>query len=197
MIGALRGQLLDSSGQKIYIETSGGAVYEILVPQRLASSLTIGMPLLIYTSLIVRENEMYLTGFEALGEKNLFEILITAKGIGPKQGLKILDALSPAELRLSIISGDTAALARIKGVGSKKAEQLILDLKEKMEKDISTADAALPAGSKKKTEVLLTMRALGYTDSEIKKPLDAFFESHGNEDSVEKLVALFLRNLKQ
>lgn len=194
MIAAVRGTVLEKARDKVYIESSGGVVYEMAVSQRTASELAQGALVLVYTCLIVRENEMYLTGFLSLGEKNLFEILITAKGIGPKQGLRILDALNPAELRLAIVSGDSAALARIKGVGAKKAEQLILDLKGKMQLD---GTEPLPEGSqsRKKVEVLLTMRALGYTDGEIKRPLDIFFENAPPEESVEQLVTRFLRTL--
>ena len=196
MIGAIKGHVSAIESEMILVETTGGVFYEALVSSRTASAYAEKQEILLHTSLIVRENEMYLTGFPSRDEKKLFDILITAKGIGPKQGLKILNALSPSELRLAIISGDAQGLARVKGVGAKKAEQLILDLREKIQKEGLTHSEDVAPVDRKKTDVLLTMRALGYTDAEIRKPLDAFFETCNQSESIEVLASAFLRSLK-
>ncbi|MGL5720844.1 MAG: Holliday junction branch migration protein RuvA [Brevinema sp.] len=196
MIGAIKGHVSALENEMILIETAGGVFYETLVSSRTANAYTEKQEILLHTSLIVRENEMYLTGFPSRDEKKLFDILITAKGIGPKQGLKILNALNPGELRMAIISGDTQGLARVKGVGAKKAEQLILDLREKIQKENSTYAVEVAPVDRKKTDILLTMRALGYTDAEIRKPLDSFFETCNQNDSIEVLASAFLRSLK-
>lgn len=198
MIGAVKGKIIHKTDSKILIETASGICYDIFVSDRLLNSSIENDTFFIYTSLIVREQEMYLVGFDTWEERNLFDLLITAKGIGPKQGLKILNDLTGYELRTAIVTGDIASLSKIKGVSSKKAEQLILDLQEKMQKNISLAEmssinTSLP---KKKMEILLTMRTLGYSDTEIKKPLDEFCDSCDMEMSVEQLIVLFLSFLK-
>ncbi|MGL4394813.1 MAG: Holliday junction branch migration protein RuvA [Brevinema sp.] len=196
MIAAISGTIIDKTAPKLIIKTPSGVFYEVLVSDQLLQNCPdINQEILVYTSLIVREQEMYLVGFLSQGEKNLFEILITAKGIGPKQGIKILGEMSGSALRTAIVSGDTSSLSRIKGISSKKAEQLILDLREKMQKamgDFDIKSIATDPISKKKTELLLTMRALGYTDGEIKKPLDAFFETQDTSRPTENLVTEFL-----
>ncbi|MGL4561437.1 MAG: Holliday junction branch migration protein RuvA [Brevinema sp.] len=196
MIGAISGTIIDKTSPRVLIKTTSGVFYEILVSDHVVHTLPeINNEALIYTSLIVREQEMYLVGFLSQGEKNLFEILITAKGIGPKQAIKILGEMSGIDLRSAIISGDTSRLSRIKGISAKKAEQLILDLREKMQKVIGDFDVksiTTDPEAKKKMEILLTMRALGYTDSEIKKPLDCFFETQETSKPTEQLVTDFL-----
>lgn len=196
MIAAINGIIIDKTSPKVLIQTASGVCYEIFVSDSVLNSLPdINQEAILYTSMIVREQEMYLVGFLSQGEKNLFEILITAKGIGPKQAVKILGEFSGADLRSAIISSDTSSLSRVKGISAKKAEQLILDLREKMQKTIGNFDIksfSSDPQTKKKTELLLTMRALGYTDTEIKKPLDTFFENQDTSKSVEELVTEFL-----
>lgn len=197
MIAAITGTIYDKGNSFVLIQTPTGVCYEIYVAESFIFSLPeIGEQCTIYTSFIVREQEMYLVGFANLGDKRLFEILITAKGIGPKQGIKILAEIPSGELRLAIVSGDISRLTKVKGISAKKAEQLILDLQEKMKKDIG--NLSLPPlrqdpHSKQKTEVLLTMRALGYSDGEIKKSLDMFFEENDHTGkNTEILVSEFL-----
>jgi len=202
MIGAIRGKLIDKSTSIILIETNSGIFYEILI----SDSILINLPpiqseILFYTSTIIREQEMYLIGFPSQEEKRLFEMIITAKGIGPKQAIKILSEFSSAELRTAIISSDTSSLTKIKGISTKKAEQLILDLRDKVYKtmgDINSQSLTLNPKNKQKIELLLTMRALGYSDIEIKKPLDLFFEENDHsQKSIEILVTEFLSILNK
>ncbi|MGL5955796.1 MAG: Holliday junction branch migration protein RuvA [Brevinema sp.] len=193
MITALTGTIQDKSPSKILIQISSGISFEVLISESTPIP-DIGQEYTIYTYLVVREQEMYLVGFSNIADKKLFEILITAKGIGPKQGLKILSDLPGTELRIAIVSGDISRLSKVKGISTKKAEQIILDLQEKMKKEIGdTVVIHSDPSSKQKTEVLLTMRALGYTDHEVKKALDTFFDSQDIQDkTTESLVSEFL-----
>ncbi|MDK2817870.1 MAG: Holliday junction branch migration protein RuvA [Spirochaetota bacterium] len=200
MIAGITGIIYDKTAPKATIQTNSGVWYEVLVSNTILLDLPeIGQETTLYTSLIVREQEMYLVGFLSLAEKNLFEILITAKGVGPKQGIKILEEFSGIDLRMAIVSGDIVSLSKVKGISTKKAEQLILDLQSKMKKTIGELDTHITTtnpSSKKKTEVLLTMRALGYSDIEIKKPLDNFFETiDTSSKNTETLVSEFLVQL--
>ncbi len=201
MIASITGILIDKSSSKILIQNASGICFEILVSDSVVFSLPdVGNECTVYTSFIVREQEMYLVGFMTLGDKRLFEILITAKGIGPKQGIKILGDIPSADLRIAIVSGDISRLTTVKGISAKKAEQLILDLQEKMKKDIGemSISSVVDNSSKQKTEVLLTMRALGYSDGEVKKSLDLFFEQNDTtQKNTENLVSEFLIQLSK
>ncbi|MGL4677647.1 MAG: Holliday junction branch migration protein RuvA [Brevinema sp.] len=193
MIAALVGILQEKNNSSILIQVSSGVSFEVLIPESISLP-NVGQEYTIYTHLIVREQEMYLVGFASMADKKLFEVLITAKGIGPKQGLKILSDIPGTDLRIAIVSGDISRLSKIKGISTKKAEQIILDLQEKMKKEIGDSSIihADPL-SKQRTEVLLTMRALGYNDHEVKKSLDKFFDSQEIQGkTTENLVSEFL-----
>ncbi len=198
MIAAVFGTLLDKNPSQIIIKTAGGLCYEIFIADNMTLP-DIGGDCMVYTHYVVREQEAYLVGFPALTDKRLFEILITAKGIGPKQGLKIIASIPASELRMAIVSGDISRLTSVKGISAKKAEQLILDLQGKLKKDIGDIPAAqIDPSNKQKTEVLLTMRALGYSDHEVKKSLDEFFDGgdHSGKNT-ETLVSEFLTALSK
>ncbi len=170
---------------------TGGVTYEILIPRSAASALPEpGGEAVLFTKMIVREDDTFLVGFLTVEDRRLFETLLSVSGIGPKQALKILSEMPAAEIRNAVVSGNESALARVKGVGAKTASRIILELKDKIQK-LAISGAVLPAGSpeKKRMEVLLAMRVLGYGDAEAKKAVDSAFQTPGASDKpVEDLV---------
>ena len=174
---------------------AGGIAYEMFLS---ASDLTklpeAGEETTVYTRLIVRENEMYLVGFVSPEERRLFDSLNLVTGIGPKQALKILSELSPSQLRSAIVNGDTAMLARVKGVGAKTAQRIVLELKDRMTKLPETEAAGeIPGVDKKKMEALMAMRVLGYYDAEAKKAIDTVFQDESvSSKEVEDIIRLVL-----
>ncbi len=190
MFYSIRGTLIAKESDYAVIETAGVG-YEIHVPRSVMENLPgISEEALLYTLLIVRENEQYLVGFATLEERSLYSSLLSVSGIGPKQGLKILSDLTPMEIRSAIISGDSRTLSRVKGLGPKTASRLILELKDKisrMRMDSVSSDGGL---SKVKLEALMALRVLGYNDNEAKKALDKAFAENENADnnSTEDLV---------
>lgn len=194
MFYSITGEVVARSEHTAAIRT-GGTAYEIL----LSSAAEAGLPepgaeTTVYTRLIVRENEMYLVGFVSPEERRLFDSLNLVSGIGPKQALKILSELSPSSLRSAIVTGDTAALSHVKGVGAKTAQRIVLELKDKMTRlpDMETA-AAVTGTDKKKLETLMAMRVLGYNDAEAKKAIDAVFSDGSAADKdVEDIIRLAL-----
>lgn len=197
MIAAIRGILIRKSNNLI-IETSSGLTYEINTPKPvLLSDIEVGTPIHVYTSLIVREQELSLVGFLSYEEKLLFELLVTAKGIGPKQALKILDETNSHDLCTGIAEGNIKHLSKVKGISTKKAEQLIFDLQDKIKKFlteyIDTQETVPRLIDNKKIEISLALRALGYADHEVKKTLDTFLENRNLEqEKTETLVSDFL-----
>ncbi len=174
---------------------AGGTAYEIfLSASDLAKLPETGGEATVYTRLIVRENEMYLVGFAGPEERRLFDSLNLVTGIGPKQALKILSELSPAHLRSAIVTGDTALLSKVKGVGAKTAQRIVLELKDKMTRLPETETAGEVVGvDKKKMEALMAMRVLGYYDAEAKKAIDAVFQDESAASrEVEDIIRLVL-----
>jgi Holliday junction DNA helicase RuvA len=196
MYYSITGRLVYRDENTAVIET-GGISYEILVPQSVSRNLNGEGPVTLFTRMIVRETEIYLVGFTALEDRRLFESLLTVSGIGPKQGLKILSELSAAEIRNAIITGDESTLSGVKGIGVKTASRIILELKDKIRNlQISGITPAQSSAERKKTEVLMALRVLGYTDYESKRAIDTAYSNPEIKDmDVEDIIKNILLNM--
>ena len=132
MISYIKGPLMEIEGDIIVVE-AGCVGYNIRVPLSLLDGLPdIGSEVRIYTYLQVREDAMSLYGFLNRQDLKMFRLLLGVNGIGPKGALGLLSAISPDDLRLAIISGDAKAISKAPGIGSKTAQRLILDLKDRI-----------------------------------------------------------------
>ena len=180
MIAYISGEITQIEDGKLVVET-GGIGYLLLVPSGpKAPYLSIGDSIKIWTYLSVTQDGMTLYGLYSKEEQELFRMLITVSGIGPKGALGILSALSPDELRFAILSEDDAAISKAPGIGKKTARKLILELKDK----IGTADVwgemvggeidgTLPAlgDDSAVAEAIEALTALGYRSSEARTAL--------------------------
>lgn len=108
-----------------------------------------------------------LYGFTSEAEKKIFELIISCSGIGPRIGLAILSAMSPGEFITAIQNGNEAALSSVNGIGSKKAEQIIVSLKHKVAKLALDADFRHETGSSIRHQVAEVLKSLNYSKSEI------------------------------
>lgn len=132
MIGSLRGKLIEKRPNVVLIDVAGVG-YEVIIPLSTFSSLGplhSESTLLIHTH--VREDQLALYGFFTAREKQCFELLISASGVGPSLALKILSGMSLEELIPAVRKGDLAQLVRIPGVGRKTAERIVLELRDKL-----------------------------------------------------------------
>ena len=153
----------------------GGVGYACRTTTYTLSGLKKGDKARLYTHLNVREDAMELYGFGSQEEKNLFEQLISVSGVGPKAALSILSASTPANLALSIITGDEKALTCAQGIGKKIAQRVILELKDKLSKGqaLSAGGGAVPGPAvtiipdNKLSEASAALAVLGYSQGEI------------------------------
>jgi len=132
MIGSLRGKLIEKRPNVVLIDVAGVG-YEVIIPLSTFSSLGAlhsESTLLIHTH--VREDQLALYGFSTAREKQCFELLISASGVGPSLALKILSGMSLEELIPAVRKGDLAQLVRIPGVGRKTAERIVVELRDKL-----------------------------------------------------------------
>src|SRR5215469_13785775 len=132
MIGLLRGKLTDKRPNQVLIDV-GGVGYQVQIPLSTFAELGVlhqETTLLIYTH--VREDQLALYGFLTAREKQCFELLISASGVGPSLALKILSGMGVEELVPAIRKGDLARLVLIPGVGKKTAERIVLELRDKL-----------------------------------------------------------------
>jgi Holliday junction DNA helicase RuvA len=173
VISYIRGPLVETEEDMIVVE-AGSVGYNIRVPLSVIDGLPgIGEEVRIYTYLQVREDAMSLYGFLTRQDLKMFRQLLGVNGIGPRGALGLLSALRPDDLRLAIISGDVKAISRAPGIGSKTAQRLILDLKDRISVDemIPRQEAALEAKSrgglgKAGNEAVSALVALGYSAME-------------------------------
>lgn len=169
MYYSIRGNLLFSDQNRAVVESADGVAFECLISFSTFQSLPeVGSQVRLFTRLIVRENDMFLIGFLSLAERGLFDSLSGVSGIGPKVGLKILSDLSVHEIRSAIAHADSVTLSRVKGIGRKTAERIVLELKDKMKELPEGEMPELSPSGQSELEALMALRVLGYSDSEAK-----------------------------
>src|SRR5271154_6901339 len=147
MIGHLRGHLAEKRTNQVVVDV-GGVGYLVFIP--LSTFYALGelrdeITLIIHTH--VREDALALYGFLTAREKHLFELLISASGVGPSLALKILSGMSVDDLVPAVRSGDLARLTRIPGVGRKTAERMIVELRDKLAAMEVSEDARKPVAT--------------------------------------------------
>ena len=130
MIASVRGTVASVALDHVVIEVGGVGLSVRATPATLAT-LRRGDEASLATTLVVREDSLTLFGFASVEAKELFELVQSVSGVGPRIALALLSVLEPDELRRALASGDTAALARTPGIGKKSAERLVLELRDK------------------------------------------------------------------
>jgi Holliday junction DNA helicase RuvA len=197
MISHLRGTIVRKEPTELVLDVNGVG-YHVIIPlstyEQLGNSDGV---VTILTHMHVREDLMQLYGFATEAERELFRLLISVSGIGPRMAQGILSGLSPADLKNAIGGNNLAALTSISGVGTKTAERIVLELRHKLGK-IEASEPALSATSaqlKIRSEALVALMSLGYLRSNAEKALRTVLnESSGNELSVEEMIKRALRH---
>lgn len=161
-------------GPYLAVIDCGGVGYACRTTNTTQAQLKVGEKGKLYTYLNVREDAMELYGFATQEELNLFELLLSVSGVGPKAALSILSASTPANLALSIITGDEKALTCAPGIGKKIAQRVILELKDKLAKGQTIGGGETYGGTgvtvipeNKLSEASAALAVLGYAQSEI------------------------------
>ena len=156
----------------------GGIGFACNTSMRTLSSLKPGEEATLYTYCNIREDAFDIYGFSTQAEIRSFRMLVGVSGVGPKAALSILSGSSPEDLALAIVSGNERALTIAPGVGKKLAQRIILELKDKISKELGSPDAgfSLPAVSAEQTggkgkDVAAALAVLGYTPAEISSAL--------------------------
>jgi len=198
MISFITGTLFEKSTTSVIIEKNGIGI-EILIPLSTYESLgPAGEETTLVTYLYVKEDALVLFGFTSKEEKELFLHLLSVSGIGPKLALGILSGIKIAEFYGFISRADEASLVRIKGLGKKTAQRIILDLKDiadkKLKLDTFSAEIPVSAGKQLIDEALLALLSLGYSRTEAEKALNKASSQTDGVNSVEELVRIALNS---
>jgi len=172
MIGSLRGTVLDRSiGGEVLVEV-GGVGYRVAVPSGAVGVLEPGGPVFLFTHLVVREDALSLYGFPDREQRDTFEALMGATGVGPKLALAILSAHSPSALRRAVVDGDLDALTLVPGVGKRTAQRLMIELAARLG-TAAPDPAGVDGGPSARAEVRAALEGLGYGAEEVREVLGA------------------------
>lgn len=173
----IKGELIHTEPNAAIIDNNGIA-YRMSIS---ANTLTRVAPqkgnkVKLYTYLVVREDVMELIGFYDMEELSAYKLLISVSGVGAKSALSVLSMMSPEQFALAVTTGDTKAISRAHGIGAKTAARIILELKDKISKELSTEnlsdyDLDLDSPNNKVTDAQNTLLVLGYTRAEALKAL--------------------------
>ncbi|MGJ1227685.1 Holliday junction branch migration protein RuvA [Sphingobacterium siyangense] len=148
----------------------------------------------LFISLQVREDSHTLYGFATEGEKKLFENLISVSGIGPNTGRMILSSNTPDEIQSAIVNGQVALIQKIKGIGPKTAQRLILELQDKLKKQGFEALVSPIQSQSVPEEALSALVMLGFNKAAAEKVLNTILKTESNL-SVEDMIKLALKRL--
>jgi Holliday junction DNA helicase RuvA len=212
MIGSLRGTLVErslrSDHQVEVLVEAGGVGYRALVPAGSAGSAgEVGAECFLWVHTHVREDALMLYGFGSRDERDCFELLLSAHGVGPALAAAVLSVLSPAALRRAVLAGDSDALALVPGIGKKTAQRLVLELTPRFEAaQVGLGPAGAPqapaasgrtAGQPprgapaQREEVRAALASLGYGAEEVRAVLARL----GPDEPAEQMLRQALREL--
>lgn len=203
MLAYLRGivthkEMTGGPNDRVVLDVAGVG-FDLIVSHRTLLSLkAVGEETTVYTSLSIRENEWTIFGFSDRDEKELFGILQTVSGIGPKSALAIVGTLGVNQLTEAILSENQKMISQAPGVGAKVAQRIILELKTRIEEWTEKHGQSSPAGQSANTpvheEVHAILEGLGYTATEINSALKKAADE-GLKDDVEDIVRYSLKIL--
>lgn len=203
MYAYIRGKIEFKSAEYLVIE-AGGIGYKIFTSAQTLSRLgNAGEEAKIYTHLYVREDIFALYGFYSTEELSMFELLISVSGVGPKAAISLMSAVSPSKFGVAVITDDYKCLTKAQGIGSKTAQRIILELKDKLKKQqfedvvhkehlMDDKDSRSIAESNKASEAISALMVLGYTAIEAGKAVASVYSE---ELDLESIIKSSLKNL--
>lgn len=198
MITFLKG-LLDESFPNRAVVDVGGVGYAVHIPISTYDALPgPGQPVRLFTHLQVREDAHELYGFASEAERDLFRLLINqVSGVGPKLALAVLSGMPVATFKACVAGNDLAALGRIKGVGKKTAERIVVELRDKVGVAAAwqAAAAGAPARQSQANDAVLALVSLGYRQPDAAKAVEAFLKEAEGEPATDAILRGALRLL--
>jgi holliday junction DNA helicase RuvA len=202
MIAFVRGRVAAVSLDCAVLEVGGVGLQVLCAPGTLAG-LQVGQPARLSTSMIVREDSLTLFGFADDDEKGMFELLLTASGVGPKIAQAMLAVHSPDDLRRAVSKEDLVALTKVPGIGHKGAQRIVLELKDRVgppQGDAAQPSPGWPSGVAAagwRDQVNAALMGLGWSAREADKAVDAVAPDAGDPPDIAALLRGALRTLSR
>lgn len=198
MIAFVRGEVAALTLTSAVLEVGGVGLELMCTPGTLAT-LRVGTTAMLPTSMVVREDSLTVFGFLDDDEKQIFELVQTASGVGPKVAQAMVAVLSPDDLRAAVAGEDVKTLTRVPGIGQKGAQRIILELKDRIGAPIGARLAGQPAtpGAAWRDQVHQGLVGLGWSAKEAEKAVDAVAPEAGVVPDVPTLLRAALRALSR
>ena len=196
MISYLKGKLTYKDPTFVIIDIQGIG-YQVKISLNTFSKIKEEEQVLLFTFLHIKEDAHTLYGFKEEKEKRVFLDLISITGVGPNTGLMILSSLNPEELEQAILQGDHTIIQRVKGIGAKTAQRIVLELKDKIKREGSEAmpdQGFMPQSNIIKQEALQALITLGFTKVQAEKNITTVLKKNGPEISLEALIKASLKS---
>lgn len=185
MIGKIKGKLIELDGNIGLVETSNGVSYEINLTPALISSHQLGKQLEVYTYFQVRDDAQVLFGFKTREEQNLFKLLISVSGVGPKIAFTVVSFTKEDELISAIKKNDVNYFSKIPGLGKKTAMKIILELSQKLQSEFKMEKMYLSEEDKTVVDALVS---LGFKSQEAKSILVKLPKNLSVEDKIREAL---------
>lgn len=194
MYAFIEGEIFQLNPTNVVL-TCNGIGYNINITLNTFANLSGIKTCRLFTHLVVREDAHTLFGFISEHERSVFLHLISVSGVGPNTGRLILSSLTADEVVEAIQTENVRSLQSIKGIGTKSAQRIIIDLKGKMSKEAVSGEFLSAAHNTNKAEALSALIMLGFNKAAAEKAIDGIMKSAGMQVPVEQLVKLALKAL--
>lgn len=198
MIAWLKGELLEKQPPGLVLNVNGVG-YELEAPMSTFYDLpAVGDIATVYVHMVVREDAQLLFGFTSKQQRELFRSLIRVNGVGPKVALAVLSTLSAQELLQCMANEDVAQLCRVPGIGKKTAQRLVVEMKDRLEKEFSDVELEVSAGESSNSnsrDAVDALVALGYKNLEASRVVKSLGAGLSSEELIRKSLRILSGNV--
>lgn len=192
MINHLNGKLIEKHPTHLIVEC-GGVGYFVNISLNTFEKILNREAIKIFIHLSIREDAHVLFGFAEESERVMFRQLISVSGIGPSTAVLILSALGPHQIKEALLNEEVSLLQTIKGIGGKTAQRMVVELKDKMEKDTKIQLSITGTQSGLKKEALAALQVLGFDRKRIEKTIDRVIKTSPEDVKVETVIKQVLK----
>ncbi|MFB0903809.1 MAG: Holliday junction branch migration protein RuvA [Nonlabens sp.] len=193
MIAQLQGKLVEKNITDVVIDC-GGVGYLVEISLHTYSLIPEGELIKLYTYPLVREDSHRLFGFMEKTEREVFKLLLSVSGIGANTARTMLSSLDPNQIAQAIASGDVRTIQSVKGIGTKGAQRVILDLKDKILQVLDNPQLTIVASNTGREEALSALETLGYMRKQAQKVVDKILSTQ-SDATTEQLIKQALKQL--
>ena len=198
MIAWLKGELLEKQAPSLMINVNGVG-YELEAPMSTFYELpAVGEVATVFVHMVVREDAQLLFGFTSKQQREMFRSLIRVNGVGPKVALAVLSTLSAQELMQCMANEDVTQLCRVPGIGKKTAQRLVVEMKDRLEKEFSDVALQVSAGESSTSntrDAIDALVALGYKNAEAGRVVKTFDASLSSEELIRQALRTLSGNV--